>query len=236
MDSDLFKISKLTDAESWSAWKFQIRVLLNASDVFDVVSGDYEKPVLARLASETEAAAKDKFDVAFKVWKKADSTAQKLIATTVGQQPLMHIMNCNTANEMWLKLLSIYEQKTETSIHILQQKFYAFGKDPTDSIADHISKLEDLVQRLKELKEPVSDSMLITKILMTLPSEYGHFHSAWESTASADRTLQKLSARLMVAETCINLEYYSGSNAMVAGKMEIRRTRALSLATNLVTN
>lgn len=223
MDGDLFKINKLTDAESWSPWKFQVKVLLNASEAFDVVSGDHKRPVLIKQQGETDEQAQQRLEVELKAWKKIDCLAQKLIATSVGQQPLMHIMNCNTSNEMWQKLLNIYEQKTETSVHILQQKFYAFVMDPCDSIASHISKLEDLVQRLKELNEPVSDSMLITKILMTLPSEYGHFHSAWESTATEDRTLQKLTARLMVEETRINQVFESGTNAMTVRKFKSRR-------------
>jgi len=41
--------------------------------------------------------------------------------------------------------------------------------DPNDNRAGHISKAENLSRQLKQLGEPISDSMLITKILMTLP-------------------------------------------------------------------
>lgn len=216
MDSDLVRIDKLQTAEQWSQWKFQVKVVLNASDLFEVVSDKNLLPVLYRLSGETDEVAKTRFEKAMKVWKKDDSRAQKVIATTVGQQPLLHIMNCNTSHEMWSKLLSIYEQKSETSVHILQQRFYAFSKDPDDSMAGHISKLEDLAQKLKELNEPVSDSMLITKILMTLPPEYGHFHSAWESTSCENRTIQKLTSRLMIEEARLNNESESSTNAMAA--------------------
>jgi hypothetical protein len=131
----------------------------------------------------------------------ADNKAQKYIVTSVDEQPLQYIMNCDTANEMWNKLLSIYEQVSDTSITIVQQKFYSYVMDPKDSIAGHISKLENLSRQLKQFGVPISESMLITKILMTLPDSYRHFYSAWDSLNSANRTLEQLTTPLMVEET-----------------------------------
>ncbi|CAI6355435.1 unnamed protein product [Macrosiphum euphorbiae] len=73
--------------------------------------------------------------------------------------------------------------------------------DPKDNIAGHTSKLENLSRQLKQLGEPISESMLITKVLMTLPESYRHFYSTWDSMNSANRTLEQLTARLMVEET-----------------------------------
>jgi len=65
----------------------------------------------------------------------------------------------------------------------------------------HISKLESLSRNLKQLGEPISDLMLMTKILMTLPENYKHFYSAWDSIPNVDKTLSNLSSRFMVEET-----------------------------------
>lgn len=64
---------------------------------------------------------------------------------------------------MWEKLLSIYEQKSDTSITLVQQKFYSYVMDINDNIAQHISKLENLSRKLAQLGEPISDSMLMIK-------------------------------------------------------------------------
>ena len=40
----------------------------------------------------------------------------------------------------------------------------------------------------------------MTKILNTLPSEFNHFASAWESTPKAERTRENLTARLLTEE------------------------------------
>lgn len=53
--------------------------------------------------------------------------------------------------------------------------------DPKNNRAAHIAKLKDLAHRFKALGEAIADSVVITKILMTLPQGYNHFITAWES-------------------------------------------------------
>lgn len=201
MENEQFKINKLKDASNWDMWKFQMTVIMNAAEIFDVVNGNSKKPTLAKRSGESEDDARKRYSVDYPLWKRADNKAQKCIVTSVDEQPLQYIMNCDTANDMWNKLLSVYEQVSDTSITIVQQKFYSYTMDIKDNIAGHISKLENLSRQLKQLGEPISESMLITKILMTLPDTYRHFYSAWDSMNSENRTLEKLTARLMVEET-----------------------------------
>ena len=94
------------------------------------------------------------------------------------EQPLQYIMNCDIAKEMWDKLLSVYEQKSNSSVTLIQQKFYSYVMNPDENMASHISKLESLSRKLKQLKEPISDSMFMTKILITLLENYKYFYSA----------------------------------------------------------
>lgn len=208
MENDTYKIEKLTSASQWLLWKFQVRIMLSASDAFQVVSGDLAQPAEG--------------DAKLSAWQKVDMKAQRVIATSVGQQALLHIVNCTTSNQMWRKLHTVYEQKSDCSVHLLQQRFYSFVKDPNDSIACHISKLEELVQQLKDLKENISDSMIMTKILMTLPASYNHFHSAWESTSAEQRTLDHLRERLMIEESRMSQKEWSGDvgEALMVKKQE----------------
>lgn len=192
MEMDSLKIEKLQNVSQWNLWKFQVKIILSSSDVFCVVSGDSPAPPAA--------------DEKYAAWLKLDMKAQRVIATTVGQQPLLHILNCKTAKDMWDKLFTVYEQKSNASIHLLQQRFYSYTKDPADGIANHIAKLEEIVQQLKDLKEEISDTMVITKILMTLPANYNHFHSAWESTPDDKKTLDHLRSRLMIEESRIETQ------------------------------
>lgn len=84
---------------------------------------------------------------------------------------------------------------------MLQQKFFSYVKDPTDNISAHISKLEKIANDLKLAGENITDKMVITKILMTLPDSYQHFYSAWDSIQSESKTINNLTGRLLLEES-----------------------------------
>lgn len=187
MDSEVSRITKLKGPENWSTWKFQVRVTLKSKETWDIVDGTLPLP-----ASYQSAIAQ---------WTKKDSIAQHIIATTVDENPLIHVMNCESSKEIWDKLRAVYEQKSEASVHLLMQQWYASQKNPEDDIATHVARLEDLAHRLQLVGEKISDQMIITKILLTLPPPYKYFVSAWESTPAAERTLNNLVSRLTIEES-----------------------------------
>ncbi|KAF2901712.1 hypothetical protein ILUMI_04473 [Ignelater luminosus] len=76
--------------------------------------------------------------------------------------PINHILTFDTAHDMWQKLLTVYDKKSNATAHD--------------------STWEDIRNQLKQLGEDMSDRMVITKILMTLPNEFVPFASAWEGS------------------------------------------------------
>ena len=56
-----------------------------------------------------------------------------------------------------------------SSIQLLQQRFYAHQMEESDSMATYFSKVEGIAYQLKQMGENISESMTITKILMSLP-------------------------------------------------------------------
>lgn len=191
------KISMLKNEKDWTVWKLRAKVVLKSLDVFKVVDGSEECPILRENPKDSEITA---HNVAFEAWDKKDVKAQSVILTSIDTQPSLHIVSCRTSHEMWTKLHSVYEQKSESGIHFLLQKFFRFEKSVDDDMAKFISKLEEIVQQLNDLGEKVSESMVVTRILMALPPSYNHFHSAWDSTADEKKTLIELRNRLMIEE------------------------------------
>ncbi|XP_046145768.1 uncharacterized protein LOC123989134 [Osmia bicornis bicornis] len=213
MDTEAVKITKLQNAQNWAQWKFQVSVLLKDKDSWSVTQGDVAKPeVPEQDASERQRGA-------LLEWTRKDNAAQRIIATTVADSQLVHIMNCRSAKDMWSALCNLYEQKSETSIHMLQQRWYQVKKDPKDNMASHIAKLKDLAFRLQTLGEPIADSMIMTKILMTLPASYGHFITAWQSTPAGERTLDNLIERLIAEETRSTVQEKDVDEAFSAMKL-----------------
>ncbi|KAJ8889053.1 hypothetical protein PR048_008547 [Dryococelus australis] len=63
-----------------------------------------------------------------------------------------------------------------------------------------MSKLEEIRVKLKQAREPISDKILITKVLTSLPERFKDFGSAWESVSLEMQFVQELSSRLLIEE------------------------------------
>lgn len=102
---------KLEGARNWNIWKFQTTVQLRGLGWLNIVEGKQVKP---EEASEIPA------------WESKDAKAQTLLVTRMSEEVMLHIITCTSSAEMWRKLQSVYEQKTETSVHIIQQRFFQY--------------------------------------------------------------------------------------------------------------
>lgn len=223
MENETIRIKKLQEASQFSGWKFQVRVILTASEIFDVVSGEEKKPENA--AANAEATVKIEAEKAISDWKKKDAKAQKIIVTALGQKTILDVLTCTTANEMWQKLTSIFEQKNNVGKQHLQQQFFSFEKDPANSMATHISKMEMLVHQLKDLNVNIDNSLVVTKIIGTLPQEYKHFVSAWDSTTSDMQTIENLTSRLMIEESRMKSSSSELSGALFSKKLSSNKKK-----------
>ena len=179
-----FSVAKF-DGTNFHLWKFQLRILLQGQDLWEVMDGTREKPV----ASSSNATRKE--------WNSKNNKAMMYITQSLDTKQLSLLINCETACEMWSKLTSIYEQKNTSSIHKVQQMFFEYKMDETDDMVTHISKVENLARRLKDLGEEPTSSSVITKILCSLPASYRHIVSAWDATTKDQQTLDILTARLL---------------------------------------
>ena len=168
-----------------------MRTLLEEDDdVFNVCEGDLRHPGNA----EATEAKRKKF-------LKADKTARKLIVTAVEKKPLDLLLSCTTAREMWDKLNMVYDMKSEENLNMVQKQFFNFRWEESESVAHNLSKLEQLAAKMKALGSDVGEKMLITRILTTLPENFNHFHSAWDSVDEGKKTLDSLTTRLIMEES-----------------------------------
>ncbi|XP_071571460.1 uncharacterized protein [Temnothorax nylanderi] len=154
-------------------------------------------------------------------WLKRDAKAQGILVTRIEQGPLTHLLSCTSSKEMWSKLKSVYDKESVVSVHLLQQKFFMCEyKD--ESMSVFLSKLEEIRTKLKQAGEPISDKMLMTKILMSLPEPYKHFRSAWESVPLEKQTTEELTSRLLIEEKRVSSS--EGEAVALAGTSSSRST------------
>ena len=67
-------------------------------------------------------------------------------------------------------------------------------------MASFLSKVSMLTTRLEELKKPIDEAMVITKILASLPESYEMFRVSWSSSSASDKTMANLTCRLLQEE------------------------------------
>lgn len=158
-------------------------------------------------------------EIAQIAWKRKDANAQKIIALSLGKKLLMYVLSCNTAHSMWTKLCSIYERDSEQQKYGLMQEFFSCTIDKSLGVATYISKIENTVCKLKALDAKVTDSMLMSKIFVTLPDTYRSFVTAWESTPQAEQTIENLTVRLL-SEEAKNTEKEKSDSAVVFKTLE----------------
>lgn len=194
---------KLDGHSNWVGWKFQVGIILNALELLEVTNGTAIFPV--------DGTAQDK-----ETWKKKDAKAQSLIVTRMSNKTLMQITCCKTANEMWKKLHTIYEQKSEGSLHLMQQKFFDLKYKYNEDMACFIGRIEHVVNQVKQLNGEIPETMVVTKIITALPEEYRHFASAWESAPKEKQTLNELTARLLTEQQRIKGQNNEITEALTA--------------------
>ncbi|UYV65398.1 hypothetical protein LAZ67_3004234 [Cordylochernes scorpioides] len=129
---------QIFNGDNFHLWKFQMKIILEAKDLLRITDGSEVKPEIEDIAKFSE-------------WKKKDAKSKMLITTALEFKYLQQIVNCQTSAEMWKKLSTIYELKSETNKYLLQQRFFEYKMNPNDNIASHISKVETQAQQMKDL-------------------------------------------------------------------------------------
>lgn len=172
------------NGRNWQAWRFQTTIVLRSKKLLGIVTGTEVRPAEAGKTQE--------------IWDERENKAQEVIVTRVEETVMTYLISCSSSRQMWQKLCTLYEPATRVGLHLLQQRF--FNIEYEDPIVVFITKVEECVNQLATAGEKISENMIITKIIMSLPDKYKHFASAWESISEEKQTLQELTGRLLVEE------------------------------------
>jgi hypothetical protein len=110
------------------------------------------------------------------------------------------LINCNTANQIWVRLTAQYLRNAVENRYVLQKRFFEYRYRPDQEIMTHITEIETIATQLTDIGAPVDAISIMTKIICTLPPSYRSFVTAWDSVPFADRTMALLTSRLLKEE------------------------------------
>ncbi|KAM3955568.1 uncharacterized protein ACR2FA_010514 [Aphomia sociella] len=174
--------------EGYRQWKFQLRCALAAKGLSEQITSNSEP---------------EKSKDAIEKWRLNDAKAMFIITASMELPQICLIETCTTAKNMFDKLDSIYENKSENSKLLLHEKYHTIKMADSESMAEFIAKVENIAQQLRDAGENISETSVVTKILGSLPEKYRVVRQAWLSLDTAKQTVINLTARLIDEETSL---------------------------------
>ena len=160
------------NGENYTIWKAHTKNVLEAKYLLDLVEGAQGDPVRER-------------------------QARALLTSALSQDNQMKVINCSTANAIWKRLESIYENKSSFEKENLLNKLHSYKIKSAVDISRSVSEKEMIAAKLRLLGESVSDDPLMSAIPRALPKSFKTFITIWKGTAKAERTIESLLTRLM---------------------------------------
>lgn len=199
------------DGTNFQGWKFQINTLFIANGIQDIVKGTRVKP---EDANSAEA----------KAWARDNAKAMFIISSAMEYTRLEPLLVCTSAKDMWDRLCSIHEQKSASNRLLLTQKFHEYRMSSSDSVVQHIAKIQNMAAQLTDLGETMSDVTVMAKILGSLSPKFSIFQTAWESVDPDRQNLENLQERLIREESRLNVDSEETS-ALVVTKTSKNKKR-----------
>lgn len=119
-----------------------------------------------------------------KNWKKKDARAMFILSSSMEIKQLDHLLTCTSSAAIWKKLLSLHEQRSESSKLLLMTHFHDYKMSTSNTMAQHIAKIENMARQLADVGEKMSDVTIMAKLLENLPFKYSALVTACDSVES----------------------------------------------------
>ncbi|ODM88321.1 Copia protein [Orchesella cincta] len=191
-DIDTSHVVKLND-NNYEHWKFQVTLVLQSHDLWEIVTGDVTAPVAAADGTPPDADA-------LKEWNKKDVKAKTIIGTTLTAAQTNHIYKCKTSKEIFDELKTLNSDSSTLNKQHTMTRFFSYKND-ADSPLTAFREIEQLAQSLLNMNVKLDSSMIVSKIVSSLSDEkHGAFKKAWDSVSPEHQTLSNLHARLKKEE------------------------------------
>lgn len=165
-------VTVLTD-DNFVVWKWNLRYTLKALGLYDCVT--------VRGAG-TPAQQDD---------------AMLEIISTLDDKIKIKVAHCLTPYDLFQAIESIYTNKTSFQVTALHMRLSSFKFASSTKISEGVSEIQNIVSKLKNLGENVSDHMIEGIVLAALPSSFRTFITVWKGMSEGERTLSNLFNRIM---------------------------------------
>ena len=162
-----WSIDKL-DGSNWTTWKFQMRHLLLAKELWGYVDGT---EVLGEGATaQVRAEFQKKSQKAFSTIVMAICSSQLYLITSV-EQP----------KDAWDALRNHFERDTLANKLMLKKQYFRTEMKEGTSVESHLKSMKELTDKLSAIGAPISEEDQVVTLLGSLPQSYSTLVTALEA-------------------------------------------------------
>ena len=165
---DKFNIERL-DSGNYQTWKFQMKHLFRAKDLFDIVEGTEEKPADSAQA-EVKATYQSKVNNAFST-----------IALSISTNLINLISDTENLATAWKKLKNHFERNTLANKLFLKKRYFRSTIQEGADISDHLYYMKRLADKLSAINAPIVEEDQVVALLGCLPDSFATLVTALEA-------------------------------------------------------
>ena len=216
---DKWSIDKL-DSSNWMMWKFQIKHLLLAKDLWGVVDGTETLQENASAQQRTDFNKKS---------QKAFSTRVNIMSINSSQ--LYLITSCEEPARAWTALRNYFERDMLVNKLMLKKHYFRMEMKDGTSIEAHIKSMKELTDRLAAINAPIAEEDQVVTLLGSLPPGYSTLVTALEARDAirlsyVQQSLIREEQRLKGSNTLhTSLDTMGGTGQALIGKQESQTSK-----------
>lgn len=172
-----FKVEKL-NYDNYSSWSFRMKMILEKEDVLEAIEENPPNPI-------TDA------------WTKKSKRAKQLIVLGCDNNQLVHLKQCTTGREAWDTLKGHHQQKSVADLLRVTRRLFSTRLPSNGSMRQHMDMLFTLMDELREMDEPLKETVAVSLMLNSLNSEYDNMVVAIEAWDDTKLTIKSVKSKLI---------------------------------------
>ena len=162
-----WSIDKL-ESSNWATWKFQMRHLLLAKELWGHVDGTEV------LRDGVTAAVRAEF-------QKKSQKAFSSIVMAISSSQLYLVTSCEQPKDAWDALRNHFERDTLANKLLLKKRYFRMEMREGTSTEAHLKHMKELTDKLAAIGAPISEEDQVVTLLGSLPKSYSTLVTALEA-------------------------------------------------------
>ena len=181
------------DGSNWTTWKFQMRHLLRAKGLWQVVEGTEVQPEEAQAAAE---------------FQKKSEKALATIVLGISTSKLYLTTSCECPKNAWNVLKQHFERDSLANKLFLKKQYFRMEMRDRTLIEDRLKQMKELTDKLAAVGAPISEEDQVVTLLGSLPTSYSALVTALEAQSDGDISLSYVQQALIHEEQKRNGQSY----------------------------